>query len=90
MNATVLTQKAYIVGIHSYSFRVGEAGEIIGIKFVKPRRLDNNMKPYNWRLAYIVLYDDGVKDCVCVEDVENGNYAIISDVQLALGQIPNQ
>lgn len=88
MSATAMTQKAYLVGKHPYSFRVGEPGEIIGTQFVKPNGRDYKGDPYLWRLTFIVLYNDGVKDFVSFEDVTNGNYAIISDVQLALGQIP--
>lgn len=88
MSATAMTQKAYLIGVHHYSFRVGQPGEIIGTKFVKPNGRDHHNHPYDWRLAFIVVYDDGVKDYISLEDVTNGNYAIISDVQLALGQIP--
>jgi hypothetical protein len=77
---TALTQKAYCVGVHHYAFRVGQAGEIIGLKFVKPT---SGRIKYDWRLAYIVQYDDGFKDFVSLSDVEAGNYVITSDVQLA-------
>ena len=88
MSATAMTQKAYMVGLHPYSFRVGEAGEIVGTQYVKPNGKDYKNDPYRWRLAFVVLYDDGFKDFVSFEDVTHGNYAIISDVQLGLGQIP--
>lgn len=81
--ATALTQTAYIVGVHHYSFRVGQAAEILGIKYVKPFGKDRFNQPYEWRLAYIVKYDDNVIDYVAISDVENGNYAIISDYELA-------
>jgi hypothetical protein len=76
-----LIQKAYIVGVHRYAFRAGEVAEIIGMKYVKPTG-------YNWRLAMVVEYVDGFIDYVAFEDVSSGNYEIISDVQLGLGQIP--
>lgn len=76
-----LTQKAYIVGVHRYAFRAGEVAEIIGIKYVKPTG-------YDWRLAMEVEYADGFIDYVAFEDESSGNYEIISDVQLGLGQIP--
>lgn len=76
-----LTQKSYIVGVHRYSFKAGEVGEIIGVKHVKP-------SGYDWRLAFEVEYLDGKKDLVAFEDVSSGNAVIISDVQYALGQIP--
>lgn len=77
-----LTQKAYLVGVHHYAYRTGEAAEIIGVKYVKP-------EGYDWRLAYEVVYSDGKTDTVAYADVEYGNFVIISDVQLALGQIPS-
>jgi hypothetical protein len=76
-----LTQKAYIVGVHRYAFRAGEVAEIIGIKYVKPIG-------YDWRLTIKVEYADGFIDYVSIQDVTAGNYEIISDVQLGLGQIP--
>lgn len=76
-----LTQKAYIVGVHRHAFRAGEVGEIIGIEHVKP-------DGYDWRLAIKVEYFDGFIDHVSYSDVTAGNFEIISDVQLALGQIP--
>jgi hypothetical protein len=88
MGATAMTQKAYMVGVHRYAFRAGEPGVIIGTQFVKPNGKNYKGEPYSWRLAFIVLYDDGAKDFVSFEDVTNGDYTIISDVQLALGQIP--
>lgn len=87
---TVMTQKAYIVGVHRHAFKAGEPGEIIGTQFVRPMGNDPFGYPYPWRLAYVVVYDDGAKDFVPFVDVQvYGNYEIISDVQLALGQIPS-
>jgi len=77
----VLTQKAYLVGVHRYSFRAGEVAEIIGLRFAKP-------KGYDWRLAYEVEYFDGKKDFVSLEDVQSGNVVIISDLELSDGKIP--
>jgi hypothetical protein len=77
----LLTQKCYLVGVHRYSFRAGEPAEIIGVKFAKPTG-------YEWRLAYEVEFIDGIRDFVAFSDLESGNAVIISDVQYALGQIP--
>lgn len=76
-----LIQNAYMVGVHHYSFRCGEAAEIKALKWVKPEKLD-------WRLAYEVEYMDGKVDYVAVADVNAGNYAIISDTDFALGRMP--
>lgn len=73
----VITQKAYIVGVHPYAFRSGEAAEIIGTKYVKPTG-------HNWRIAFKVEYADGFIDYVAFEDVTSGNYEITQMSNLVL------
>lgn len=71
--------KAYLVGIHRYSFRSGTPAEIVGVEIVIP----DKGKP---RVCYHVLYDDKTEDWVSVED--NTNYKIISFEDILTGNIP--
>lgn len=71
-----------MVGIHRYAFRAGEPAEIIELKWVKP---DGN---YDWRLAFEIEFFDGKKDYVPYQSLLDGNYVIISDVDLANERIP--
>ena len=73
----MVTQKAYLTGTGSTSFRRGEAAEIIGVQFVTPENYAPN-------LCYIVRYADGFEDAVPVS--ETGNYAISSEEEQARKQ----
>lgn len=60
-------EKAYYIGTHQYSFRRGEAAEIIGVEMVQPDGQD-------FRACYRVRYADGKEDLCPV--AEHGNYTI--------------
>ncbi len=48
------TEKAYYTGIHRYSFRMGKAGEIIGVVLID---VEGEMRP-----CYHIRYPDGAED----------------------------
>ena len=73
-------EKAYIVGIHRYSFRCGKPAEIIGVKIVTPCEGDTP------RTCYHVMYEDGVDDYVPITFDES--YTIISFSDIVDGNIP--
>lgn len=73
-------EKAYIVGIHHYCFRSGQPAEIVGVVIGTPGGLEP-------RLAYKVLYSDGVEDYVVVADIDV-NYKIITFWDIINGKIP--
>jgi len=77
MEVEILTQKTYIILDHRYGFRVGEPAEILDFKWVK---LSENSE---WRLAFEVMYFDGLKEYIQYSDVISGKAVIISDVDLA-------
>ncbi len=56
------TEKAYMIGTHPYSFRSGEAAEIIGVVFIETDDAE-------WRLNYHIRFADGVEDYFpCCDD----------------------
>jgi len=71
--------KAYLVGVHRYSFKSGKPAEIIGVEMVTPE----NGKP---RLCYHIMWSDKVEDWIAVED--SANYKIISFEDILAGDIP--
>ena len=71
--------KAYLVGIHRYSFKSGVPGEIIGVEIVKP---DDKLEP---RLCYHVRWHDQVEDWIAVD---GGHFKIISFTDILNGNIP--
>lgn len=70
-------QTAYLVGIHRYSFKAGEPGRIIGVKFGEVAGLP--------RLAYQVSWK-GEEDLIAIED--SNNYEIITEADMLAGKIP--
>lgn len=58
------TKRAFYIGTNINSFKRGERGEIVGVKWVKPDNLD-------WRLCYMVAYNDGTVDYKAIEDFQN-------------------
>ena len=58
----VQIQPVKITGTHRYSYKKGETGEIIGIKWVKP---DPNT---TYKLCYHILWPDGKHDFWAAED----------------------
>jgi hypothetical protein len=64
------TQKAFLIGTHSNSFRPGEPAKIIGVVFVTP-------DGFPARVCYEVLYKDGRKDFVALSD--SLNFQIVSE-----------
>jgi hypothetical protein len=58
-------KKAFYVGTNDFSYKPGEKGEIIGLKWVRPE------SDLPWRLCYIVLFADGAVDLSPVNDTEN-------------------
>jgi hypothetical protein len=83
---SALTQKTYMVGVHRYAYRAGEPAEILELKWVKPNAIGD--PKHQWRLAFLVQFDDGKQDYVAFSDVLAGNQVIISDVDLINGHIP--
>lgn len=71
--------KAYLVGIHRYSFRSGEPAEIIGVEIITP---DDKLEP---RLCYHVMWRDKVEDFIAVD---GGHFKIISFTDILSGNIP--
>lgn len=80
-NYTPLTQKSYMVGVHRYAYKAGEAAEILGLKWAK-------LYGHDWRLAFEIEFFDGKKELVPYSEVEAGLYKIISDVDLIEERIP--
>lgn len=74
-------EKAYLVGIHRYSFRCGKPAEIIGIKIVIPCEGDTP------RECYHVVFEDGVEDYIPI--TLDGHYVIISFNDIVDGKIPS-
>jgi hypothetical protein len=72
-------QKAFLIGIHPYSFREGEPAEIIGVSFCTPDGLEE-------RLCYKIRYNDGKEDFVAVSDTKN--YKIINETDAKEVKIP--
>jgi hypothetical protein len=70
--------KAYLVGVHRYSFKSGVPGEIIGVEIITP----DNEKP---RLCYHVQWPDMEEDWFAIEDIPN--YKIISFNDILKGNI---
>lgn len=64
-------EDAKYIGTHHYSYKSGEEGEIIGVKFVKPTDTDN------YRPCFVVLFDDGEIDFCPIHD--DGNYKLVKD-----------
>lgn len=73
--------RAFLVGVHRHCFKAGQAGEVTNVYYVKPVGLD-------WRMAYQVRFDDGVRDYVAVSDVEAGNYEWVSEEDARMGKLP--
>lgn len=71
--------KAYLVGVHRYSFKSGKAAEIVGVEIVTPE----NGKP---RLCYHIMWSDKTEDWIPVED--SSNYKIISFEDILADNIP--
>jgi hypothetical protein len=71
--------KAYLVGVHRYSFRSGKPAEIIGVEMVTPE----NEKP---RLCYHIMWSDKVEDWIAVED--SVNYKIVTFEDILVDNIP--
>lgn len=55
--------KAYYKGTHQYSFRGGEASEIIGVRMVRTK--------YGYRACFMTLYPDGFIDYYPIEDINH-------------------
>jgi hypothetical protein len=60
---TLQSQTAYYKGNHRYSFRGGEAAEIIGVRMVATK--------YGERACFMLLYYDGFIDYAPLEDIRN-------------------
>lgn len=75
----MIRDKAYLVGIHRYSFKSGKPAEIIGVEIVT----GVSAKP---RLCYHVMWSDKTEDWIAVED--SANYKIISFEDILTGDIP--
>lgn len=65
------SQKCYLIGLHSACFRFGEISEIIGVAMVTPDSKKTD------RLAYKIVFFDGVEDYVPISEV-GVNYQIIT------------
>ena len=72
--------KAYLVGIHRYSFKSGKPAEIVGVELVT----HENEKP---KLCYHIMWTDTVEDWIAVED--SSNYKIIGFEDILAGNIPD-
>lgn len=64
------TGKAFYVGTHHYSFRVGEPAEIIGVITCYPENHDPT-------ICFHVRYADGFEDWCPTSDV--GNYELLQE-----------
>jgi len=73
------TQKAYLVYIHRYGFRAGEAAEILGVVIA-------TASPNKPCAAYRVRFTDGHEEYVAVDD--STNFKIISEDDFKAGKIP--
>ncbi len=74
-----MNQKAFIVGIHRYSFQAGKPAEIIGVEFVTPE----NLSP---RPCYKLRFEDGYEDFLPISEAHN--FEIISEEDVRLRKIP--
>lgn len=59
------TERVNIKGIHPHTYRCGETAEIVGVRLVKP---DDESE---WRLCYLILFEDGKTDFVPFSEPEN-------------------
>lgn len=73
------TDKAYLVGIHRYSFRAGEPAEIKGV--VMSCSKDSKFRP-----CYKIEFADGTEDLVAICDEKN--YKIIGFKDILSGDLP--
>lgn len=71
--------KAYLVGVHRYSFKSGKPAEIIGVEMVTPENGES-------RLCYHIMWSDKTEDWIAVGD--STNYKIISFEDILAGDIP--
>lgn len=76
----IMTDEAYLVGVHRYSFKSGKPAKIVGVEFVTPEKGEP-------RLCYHVVWADKTEDWIPVKD--NSNYKIISFEQILAGDIPS-
>ncbi|TSC82782.1 MAG: hypothetical protein G01um101420_140 [Parcubacteria group bacterium Gr01-1014_20] len=74
-----MTQKAFLVGTHRFSFQAGKPAEIVGVTFVTPEGLET-------RPCYQIRFDDGRNDLVPLS--ESHHFEIISEQDVATGKIP--
>ena len=58
-----------------YVFRSGEYAEVVGVRMVKPDGLD-------WRLCYLVRFEDGEQDLWPVHD-EDANRTFVPSTEIA-------
>ena len=63
-------EKAFLIGQHLHSFRVGERSEIIGVKIIQPDSILED------RLCFEVLFDDGAIDFIPVSSYNNEHYLL--------------
>ena len=73
--------KAYLVGIHRYSYKCGVPGEIIGVEFVTSEALNPQT-----RLCYHVRWADSHEDWIVASD---NTFKIISFDDIIKGNIPD-
>ena len=73
------TDKAYLVGIHRYSFRAGEPAEILSVSMVA--NSEGEFRP-----CYHIQFSDGETDYTCIEDYKN--YKIIGFKDILAGDLP--
>jgi len=71
--------KAYLVGIHRYSFRSGEPAEIQGVVM-------NCSMDYEFKPCYKIKFADGTEDLVPIYDEKN--YKIIGFKDILEGNLP--
>jgi hypothetical protein len=79
VRAKMKTEKAYYIGTHHYSYRVGEAAEILGVSTCTPI----GGLP---RTCYHIKFKDGKEDYCPLSEI--GNYKILTHEEVREQFVP--
>ena len=63
-------KEAYLMGVHPYAFHSGETSRVLGMKLVKPPKMEE-------RPCFHVRYENGDEDFVALSSIENGEYKFV-------------